>query len=331
MATLKNVYVSKHLTGVAVASGQNDYLADKILPAVGATTQSGPIFGIDKDEDARRAYQDEVGTGGTARLVDDDVDQDLTYFCAKYALRKFVPDEVRAAAEAEVLPVVNGVGALAHRLKLTKDLRLRSLLQATMVSTLTTAVPAGQGFNNYASSTSDPIGYLSGLISTVKRQGNAVPNTLAMDGTLLRIISQHPAYQLAARYTMTPAETTAGLDKVAARLAEMIGIEKVEYCQINTVNVSPKGKAPVFEDVWGGNLLLFHRSQPQVGTSNFGLQVRWNNAPAGGGVLEGWRVRQWRDEEREGEMVQVQAFYDLKIIRPTSGLWITGAIENIEA
>jgi hypothetical protein len=329
MATLKNVYVSKHLTGVAVASGQNDYLADKILPAVGATTQSGPIFGIDKDEDARREYQDEIGTGGTARLVDDDVDQDLTYFCTKRGLKKFVPDEVRASAEAEVLPVVTGVTALAHRLKLAKDLRLRRLLQATMVNTLTTAVPSGQGFNNYASPTSDPIGYLSSLVNTVKTQGNAVPNVLAMDGSLLRIIAQHPAYQLAARYTLTPAETTAGLDRVAARLAEMIGIEKVEYCQLNTVNTAPKGKPPVFEDVWGGNLLLFHRSQPQVATANFGLQIRWNNAPAGGGLIDGWRVRQWRDEEREGEMIQVQAFYDLKIVRPTSGLWITGAIEAL--
>lgn len=328
MPKQSNVFVSRQLSGVAASSGKNDYACEMILPPITATTQSGIIFTIDGDEDQRREYDDAMAPGSEHPVVDLDVDQSKTYFCRKYGYKRSLPDEVAAAAEPEVKAQITDLAAdIGERIKLKREIRLVAAIAAaaTAASMEATVVEKWDDYNN---ADSNPIQYLESKITAIEDAHAISPNCLFVPGKVLRKISMHPEFQLRGRDTLPPSQMTSGLQVIANNLATMLGIDNVYFNRVAKKNTAKKGATKSFADIWGNNCLLYYKdpNPRRSGTANYGLTINWNHAEGGGGVVEGYRVRRWRDEDRESEVVAGSAFYELKIVNPNSGYWIKSVL-----
>lgn len=257
--------VDAQLTNISLAYTNEEYIADKILPAVPNLSEyTGVIGEFTNDhlriyETAKRATWDE----GQHR-VDYNISNDKSYRIDDYDLTQYVPDKLIRQLQK---PFDAKKDALNHleilRLQLIEDALSTALADATVLTN--TATPTNL-WSDYVNS--DPLADIETWAEAQRVLTGRRPNHAWTNSAVISKLTNHPS--LIAR--------VAGLKKSLTRkdvieiIKDTIGLKDVFVGSAIKVN-SKEGQTQTKTDIWQDDFGLFFKPNgPSLMTPSFGYR-----------------------------------------------------------
>lgn len=190
-----NLHVAQALTDLAVAykPSSDGFLRDKFFPRKNTAHLTDKIRGISKSN-MLLLHDLKVGQDGRVPEVQYKLDTDITYLCEPYAAEAIVDDLDAGNADAVLEHEQRQFDQAMLSVTIALEYEaINSTLRSASVLTNGETVAAGDRWDNYSSSTSDPINDLLQACTLVRhRTGGKNPNRIAMSEWTWNKIQTHP-------------------------------------------------------------------------------------------------------------------------------------------
>ena len=306
MPDVSMVHVDQALTNVSIAYHNAQFVADQIFPTIPVTKQSNKYFIYSKDrfrivDDARRP-------GARANEITWTLSTD-TYYAEGHALAQAIPDELRANADQALDVDVDTTETLTDLIYVQREIAVANAVVNPSVITQNTTLSGNSQWSDFTNS--DPVDAVETQKSTIQLQIGQAPNALLVSYPVFQQLRNHPSIIDRFKYTqvgiLQPDHLRAAFN--------------VDYFLIGGAieNTAKEGDPDNFQYIWGKNALLFYKP-PAAGrrTVSVGYQFTW----LFGANTNGFLVKRYRDESRTADVVEVQLYYDPKVVAPSAAyLW----------
>lgn len=299
MINKSNTYVSPLLTSISLAYGNEEYIAEKILPIVSVQKDTAQIatFGMDN----LRIEQSLRAQGSGANEVNHSVSIGAHYILKDHALKEFVSKEEMDNADKPISPQVDATENLTERMQVIKEKALADLMSDTGIVTQNTTLSGTSQWSDFDNS--DPIANIKTAISGVRTGSGKMANTFVMSYAVMLTLIVHPA--IIARLPNTTTVTADGVItalKLAFPNIKNVWIGSAQY------NSAPEGGTDALADIWGKHFwALYVDPRPTTKSRSFGFTYQK--------IGENRQVKVLPyDEDREGKFVRVNDKYDQKLV-----------------
>lgn len=310
MPEVNAVHVNQVLTNIAIAYPMQGFEGSRLLADVSVPKNSGLYYIFDSARRALAQIDDNRAPGTEAKLVDFDVSTD-SYACTGHALKSAVPDEEVAEADEPIRPKIQKTEFLLQRLLVNMEVRLKAAADAVLTTGAGRAVSLSDEWDDYTSG--DPNTNIKNAILAVADGCGFRPNVCLMDEKVWFAVKDHPDVKERVLYggsNGSPAEV------LPAAFAALYGFDELIIARTQK-NTAKKGQVASLSRVWGEDCYIVYRPQnPGREVPAFGYRFTWN---AFDGSLMGWKVTDWRNNDRVSDMVQVEKHYDQKICLAAAG------------
>lgn len=306
MPDISMVHVDQALTEVSIAYRNAQFVADEIFPKVPVTKQSNKYFLYSKE--SFRILDDARRPGARANEIDWALSTD-TYYCEGHALSQAIPDELRANADQAIDVDVDTTETLTDLLYLQREIVTASKATDTAIITQSTTLSGTSQWSDYTNS--DPIQAVEDQKTTIQKQVGQVPNSLLVSYPVFLALRNHPKIIERFKYAQVGILQPDHLKSAFNVDSFLIGAA--------VKNTANEGAAEALDYVWGKHAVLFYKP-PTAGrrTVSLGYQFTW----LFGANTEGFLVKRYRDESRTADLVEVQLYYDSKVVAPQAAyLW----------
>ena len=310
MPDISMVHVDQALTEVSIAYRNAQFVADAIFPVVPVSKQSNKYFIYSKDN--FRMLDDSRRPGSRANEIDWTLSTD-TYFCEGHALAQALPDELRANADQAIDVDVDTTEMLTDLLYLQREVLVAAKATDPAVVTMNAALSGADQWSDYTNS--DPIQAVEDQKGTIQKQLGQLPNSLLVSYPVFKALRNHPAIIDRFKYSQVGVVQPDHLKSV-------FNVENF-FVASAIKNTAPEGAADALDYIWGNNALLFDKP-PVAGRRqlSLGYQFTW----LFGANSNGFLVKRYRDEGRTADVVEVQLYYDAKIVAPGAAFLWTSAV-----
>jgi hypothetical protein len=308
MPDISMVHVDQALTNVSIAYHNAQFVADEVFPIIPVTKQSNKYFIYSKDR--FRVVDDTRRPGARANEIDWTLSTD-TYFAEGHALAQAIPDELRANADQALDVDVDATETLTDLIYIQREMLVASRATDPTIITQNAALSGTTQWSDYTNS--DPIAAIEAQKTTIQKQIGQLPNSLLVSQPVFLALRSHPKLLDRFKYTqvgiLQPDHLKAVFNVDTFLVAGAIR------------NTAHEGAADSLDYVWGKNALLFYKpSAPGRRTLSIGYQFTW----LFGANTDGFLVKRYRDESRTADIVEVQLYYDCKVVAPSAAfLWTT--------
>jgi hypothetical protein len=283
-----SVHTNKALAKIAVGYRNEDYVLGGIAPTVGVTNESDSYYIWTKGE----VFADQaqiVRPGARApRSGIGLTTATYTTNCYKWAWP--VPDRILANADQAVKAEIGSTRAVMDKLLLSKERVISTLLVTTGNWTTTAAIAAGSEWDTAGGG--DPIGDVETAVTTVQGLIGRQPNTIAMSWPVYRAL------------------------RAPSVLAEVFDIPRVFIVKAR-YNSAVEGATVVMADVMTDTVWVGYVSPtPSI------------MEPSAAYVFEvgGPKIKTFREEAEEQDVVEGQLNYDAKAVVADAGYTITNCL-----
>ena len=218
-----------------------------------------------------------------------------TYQAEEYALRDIVTDRDRANADAPLEPDQDAVTGVQELLLLDREARAAALMFDTSTTFTSYTSALTNGWDDYSNST--PFTNVETARTSVIKNALKMPNVMIMGYEVFVSIIHHPDILARIAYTGGPTNPALINENV---LAQCFNVEKVLVGKAvyNSANVNQTTTSAF---VWGKYVGLYYiNPNPTRKTVTAGVTFRARN----------WMVKKWREDKRNGDMVQVSMIDD---------------------
>ena len=312
--TSKDVHVDQLLTNVSIGYSNAGYIADQIFPIVPVDKQSDKYLTYDKshwfrNEAKIRAPGTRSERGGWSYSTD-------TFFCDRFSYGHEIYDEERDNADVNFQLDSDAAEFATDKILMQREVAFAAGFFTTSV--WGTDKAGGTDFtkwSDYANST--PLVDVSAWVDSIEAGIGREPNRLVMGKQVWTSLKWHPDLIDTIKYTQRAQMT----QDLAAALFEIesILIGRAIY------TTSPEGTAEAsvsYSRIWGKNaLLIYVPSVPSLRTPAAGYTFTWRRVP---NSLR--YVKRMRDEEREADIIEANAYYDHKVTGASAGLFASAAV-----
>jgi len=310
--SLSMVHVDKALTNISIQYRNLQFVADDVFPVFPVGNRSDKYFKFDLTR--FRQLDDTRGIGTEANEVGGwDLSTDL-YSCDGHALRDLIPDAIRGNADPATDIDVTTTETLTDLVLLNREINLVSVLfgAGSLVPNVTLA-----GSSQWSDYTSNPIVAVEAQKATILKATGKLPNRLLLSYPVFAQLRNHPAVYDRLKYVekanpLTPEQLAAAFD-----------VEKVTVAMA-LKQTTAEGEADNLDFIWGKNALLYYRP-PSIGlkTVALGAHFTWTyGMPAN----NGYRVKRYREEKRDSDVVEVELWYDQHVIAAAAGYAFLDAV-----
>ena len=312
--TSKDVHVDQLLTGVSVAYNNAGYIADQIFPIVPVDKQSDKYLVYDKSHwfrnEARiRAPGTRSERGGWSYSTD-------TFFCDRFSYGHEIYDEERDNADNNFQLDSDAAEFATDKILMQREVAFAAGFFTTSV--WGTDKAGGTDFTKWSDyATSTPLVDVSAWVDSIEAGIGREPNRLVMGKQVWTSLKWHPDLIDTIKYTQRAQMSL----ELAASLFEIenILIGRAIY------TTSPEGTAEAsvtYSRIWGKNaLLIYVPSVPSLRTPAAGYTFTWRRVP---NSLR--YIKRMRDEEREADIIEANAYYDHKVTGASAGLFASAAV-----
>lgn len=330
--TISDLHVSAALTDISVAYAQQPsvFVSAVAFPTIPVSKQADKYFIYDRGDWFRteakpRAPGAPIAMGGWKLSTSN-------YFCDRFGLGHPISDPERANAD----PAVSNLDAdaseyLTHQLMLKDEVdwvadffATGKWIGASSTTDMTgAAAPASTntGFLHWNDVASTPIEDIDGESVTIQQRTGQKPNTLIVGPKVWVSLKNHPDILDRIKYTEKGIVTT---DLVAA----LLDLDRVMVAAA-VQNSGLEGAADSFDFIAGRSALLCYvPPSPGLKVPAAGYRFSWTGAagaPAGG---VGARVKRYRDEPLESDMVEAETWRDFKVIGSSLGAFFATAVST---
>lgn len=306
-----NVHIDSALTNLAIQYRNLSLVADQVFPVVPVIKESDKYYKFSREE--LREVETLRAVGAESNEVDWDVTSE-TYSAEEYALKKLVPDRIVRNSDIAIRPRANTVNKLMRWIMMGYERRVQALAQSrTFVTAGATPAIKWDGTSPTIEANVDT------AKQSVEDNAGVYPNAILMNTRVKDVVKKDSTVRNLIRYTVTGAAgrellVNGELPPVLWNLKTIIA-GSVE----NTAN---QGQTDVIAKIWNDNVLVFF-VEPNLSldalTLGYTLRIRIN------GRLDAI-VKTWREEKRDGEMIEPKIIQDEKIVATECGYLITDVL-----
>jgi hypothetical protein len=302
------VHVDQALTEVSIAYRNAQFVADQIFPRIPVTKQSNKYFIYSKD--SFRILDDARRPGARANEIDWTLSTD-TYFCEGHALAQAIPDELRANADQAIDVDVDTTETLTDLLYLQREIVVAAKATEPTVVTQNSTLSGTSQWSDFTNS--DPIKAVEDQKTTIQKQVGQVPNSLLVSYPVFLALRNHPKIIERFKYAQVGIIQPDHLKSAFNVDSFLIGAA--------VKNTANEAAAEALDYVWGKNAILFCKpAAPGRRTVSLGYQFTW----LFGANTDGFLVKRYRDESRTADIVEVQLYYDAKVVAANAAyLWLS--------
>jgi hypothetical protein len=307
MPQLKGLHIDRLLTNYSQRYQNAAFVNEILFPEVRVEKESDlyAVYGLEMFN----IYESRRANGGRSNEIDWTV-TNQRYACEQYSLSGIVTDRERANADQPLTVDIDTVELLQDTIALGKEYAAAQLARnpANYVNGNTMAVTAKWSDYQNGTSTSNPLSDINEAKLAVWQASRKMPNTIIIPAAVALTLSLHPDILELRKYTDPNLVTNSGLPQT------LQGMKVVEAgAGYNTAHL---GQTPQLGDVWGHDVILAYVDpKPSLKSLQYGITFRTNKY-----------VRKWRDEAREGDIIEVNDIYDLAIVASGCGFLIQSAI-----
>lgn len=322
--TLSAVHVSRALTNISVAFLQeaDNFLAMRVFPRVPVTNQSNKFFTYSKDDfyrlDAKRR-----GPGAEAAKSGWNIDTNSSYACDRDAIGHNVPDPIRANADAPIDLDRETTEYEAQQLLLAMETRWQGAFFKTSVwtgsSTGTDITPT----TKWDDAASTPIEDIRAQIRAVFGNTGYNPNKLALGRKTFDNLLDHPDIIDRIKYGQTAGGPALANTDI---LAQIFGVDEVIVANaINNTSAEGRPGSYSFINDSKSALLVYAPPNPGLMIPTGGYTFVWSGAE-GADSGTGVRVKRYRDEKQESDVIESEIWYDQRLVSAPLGCFFTAAV-----
>lgn len=321
-------HVNAPLTDLSVQYAQSldKFGADKLAPIHPSDKQSNVYWKFTKDYWGRDAMR-ERGPSAQAAEAGYGIDSSNSYACIPYAVKKLIPDQVRANEDG---PLNSDRNAMQFVTILERIRREKAFVTAAMSSntwtTTKTGVASGVTTNQFLQwndGASTPIEDIRGWCTEIEllTMGAARPNVLGLGQQVWDKLADHPDIVDRLKYG---GQLAGQLAKVTPDMvAALLGLEEVVIMGA-VENTATEGATASASYIAGKKAVLLYRNTATGIESLTGVKTfTWSRYI---GNPMGWRIKTYRDESRESDVVEMQSAFTHKLIAADAGVYIPTAV-----
>ena len=302
------VHIDRALTNLSLFYRNPAYIADEIAPPVQVRKESDKYFIYGKEHfkapSTLRADKDE------ATKIDYSVSDD-TYYCQEYAVAIRVSDRERDNADAPLKPDTDAVEMLTEVLLLDREVRVaNAILSSSNWGSYSTS-----HFGNLALAWDDlnganPRSDLYHAKYSIWRDSRKQANKIVVPVEVAYQLSQMDMIDELRKYTDPGLVTNSGIPPVLWGL----GVLEAQA----TYDSSAEGLTESFNECWGLNVLVYHKSPNTIGLKTLTLALTMQKQP--------FQTRKWREEPRKSDVVENSHLYATKVVAPACGFVLTNVM-----
>lgn len=323
--TAGDVHVNQPLANVSVAyfQDQTRFIADRAFPNIPVQKQSDLFYTIPKgaftrDQMAKRA------PGTETKAIGYDVSTD-NYYCDVYGLHHPIPAQIKANyddplnADKEATELLTQAGLIRREVNWMTNFFGTGIWTEERAGVATG--PTGTQFLRWDVASSTPIEDVEAAKVAVEELTGYEPNTLVIDRHTLSALKNHADILDKLKYGQTapnPAMVTLNI------LAQIFGVERVLVARA-IKNTALEGATDVFSFIAGKNALLCYvPSSPGLYTPTAGYTFSWNGYM--GAAAQGQRIRKYRVETKDSEIVEIDMAFVQKLISADLGAFFLNTV-----
>jgi hypothetical protein len=317
MPTVSNYYVSRPLANFALGYTNADFIAETVFPVAPVDDPTGFYWSF--GQEVFTAEDDYVADRARANAVEHDFTR-ITYNTRPYALNHDVSWKERdAAARSNVpgTPYRRATMVVAQKLALGRELVVSGIVRSTTNITQNTTLSGTAQWSDY-SGTSNPLTVSQTAINTIRgATGGTGGITAIIPYAVFDKLRYHPAILDKMTITQTKILTQ-------DLLATLLGVDRV-LIPASIYNTANPGQTAVMTDVWGKDVIYARLGAgPNLDMQlNLGRIFRLNWASVGG---LGAESRQWTEEDRKTDVVEVGFEEDRKLVSPLAAYLVKTAV-----
>lgn len=328
--THSDVHISRPLTDLSVAhfsANAGKYVASRAFPSVAVQRQYDKYVVYD-DGDLLRVQADRRAPGTKSPLGGYRLSTD-NYSCDRWAIGRPIDDPTRANADPNFNLDAEAVEFITDQVEKAKDNQFLTDFFTTAVwsgcsnsSDMTgQSAPSSttSNFLQWNDVASTPIEDIRGEMIAVESKNGYRPNKLVLGPRTYRHLQDHPDILDRIKNTNPGAPATINQQLLAAlfELDEVLVLRAVK-------NTGPEGGTDSVDFMAGKSaLLLYTAPNPGLRTVSAGYTFTWTGA---GAPLTGARIKRYRDEPIESDMIEGETWTDSKQVVATLGGFFATAV-----
>lgn len=326
LPTAGDVHVNTPLTNISLAYLQEptEFVAARAFPIIPVNKQSDRYYVLSKAD----FFRDEMQlreAGGEAATSGYRVDNTPNYFCNPWALKKPVPDQIRANADAVLNMDMDATffltqKALIRREKVWATNAFAASIWGTDVTGVS-AAPTSTQFLQWNDPLSTPIEDIRTGKLTIKQNTGYQANILVVSEAVWAKIQDHPDIVDRVKAGQTP-----GGPAMVTRQAVAAILELDELLVMGAVeNTAKENQTGSFSFIGGKSALLMHRTpRPGLMVPTAGYTFAWSGLFGAG--AEGNRIKRYRWEILASDMIECEMAFDIKVTATDLGYFFATAI-----
>ncbi len=325
--TAGDVHVSQALTNVSVAY-RNDasaFVFSRAFAQIPVANQAGQYHVWTKADLLRSDAQQRAPGAPAARSAPGSTT--AAYFADRYAIGAGIPDPIRRNADPALNLEVQYTEALTGDLMIRREVDWASTFFAAAIwdgassSTDMTgqAAPASTATNflQWNDPASVPIEDIHGEADSIMRNNGTRPNRLIVGSAVHTALRNHPDILDRIKHTQRGVVTE-------DLLAQLFDVESYMVMRA-TRNTATEGATASYSFIGGtGALLCYANPGAATNQPSAGYTFTWNEA----GGMDGLRVKRYRDEEYESDIVEVESWWDDVVVASGLGAFFVTAVAS---
>jgi hypothetical protein len=311
------IHIDRALTNVSIGYSNGDFIADQVAPVVPVDFKSDKYYVYGKERFRQR--DDRRSAGSEAKKSRFTLSND-SYGCEGHALMDELPREDQKNADPAMDLMIDTTEQLTEQMKLNKEAALVAMLVAGMIS----ASLADQASSQWSSNTYNPVALILAQAAIAQKRTGKRPNRLALSQPVWDAITQNTNVTSRITGAANLQDSRVTVDQFA-NLLNLDGID-IGSAMYDTAN---EGQAATLDWVWSDYALLYYRPRV-IGRKMLSLasQFLWSGAgqAIGAANVGGQFVRRWYEDRRIIDVVEVNEYYDLKLITKDAGCLFTNCV-----
>lgn len=328
LPTAGDVHVNTPLTNISLAFLQDpaEFVAARAFPIVPVNKQSDRYYVLSKAD----FYRDDMQlreAGGEAATSGYRLDNTPNYFCNPWALKKPVPDQIRANADAVLNMDMDATYFLTQKalIRREKVWAANAFATSKWATDITGTASAGSVDSTHVLQWNDPSSTPIEDIRTGKlaiKQNTGYPaNVLVVSEPVWAKLQDHPDIVDRVKAGQTP-----GGPAMVTRQAVAAILELEELLVMGAVeNTAAENQTGVFSFIGGKSALLMHRTpRPGLMVPTAGYTFAWTGLFGAG--AEGNRIKRYRWEILSSDMIECEMAFDIKVTATDLGYFFASVI-----
>lgn len=313
MPLSSQIHVNRTLANISVAYKSERLIADMLAPRVDVQHETDLYFVYSKDSlilpETLRA------NGGSSNEATWNVST-ASYSLAQHTLKHLVTDRDRSNADPAIRLDIDVTEYLTEKILLRKEVDLATLV--TTPANWANVTSLTSTFAWSANTTlSNPILFVDSAASTIAQQSGKLPNTVVLNDPTFRAAKEHTSFVDRIKYTSA--------DSVSeSLLAKLFNVNRLLVAGgIRNTGQEGLGDTTTNQTFIWTDVAFVAYIEPSPGLKKPSAFYQLTKSEFG----NPFKVKTWREEEREGDFVEVSTMYQHRIIASDCAYLIVNTVQ----